>query len=101
MALTGTFVRQCKHTGKASADKHTNGGMYLLVRAGCRYWFVDHTFSEKRKTLALRVCPTDALANARQRRDKGLGNCWLTGYRPGHRQARRKAGQHNCSGQHL
>ena len=31
MALTDTFLRQVKHTGKAAGDKHTDGGgMYLL-----------------------------------------------------------------------
>ncbi|GAB3757505.1 hypothetical protein GCM10028796_01750 [Ramlibacter monticola] len=34
MALTDVFVRQVKHTGKPTGDKHTDGaGMYLLVKA--------------------------------------------------------------------
>ena len=34
MALTDIFVRQVKHTGKPTGDKHTDGdGMYLLVKA--------------------------------------------------------------------
>ena len=54
MALTDTFVRQVKHTGKASGDKHADGGgMYLLVKAGGRYWRMDYTHASKRKTLAL------------------------------------------------
>ena len=34
MALNATFVKQAKHTGKPSGDKHADGGgMYLLVTA--------------------------------------------------------------------
>jgi len=69
MALTDTFVRQVKHTGKASGDKYADGGgMYLLVKAGGRYWRMDYTHAEKRKTLALGVYPEVSLAKARQRR---------------------------------
>lgn len=71
MALTDTFVRQIKHTGKPAGDKHTDGGgMYLLVKAGGRYWRMDYTYADKRKTLALGVYPAVPLAKARQRRDK-------------------------------
>lgn len=71
MALTDTFVRQVKHTGKPAGDKHTDGGgMYLLVKAAGRYWRMDYTYAEKRKTLALGVYPSVSLAKARQRRDK-------------------------------
>jgi hypothetical protein len=32
MALTDTFTKQVKHTGKPAGDKHTDGeGMFLLV----------------------------------------------------------------------
>ena len=35
MALTDTFVKQVKHSGKPTGDKHTDGsGMYLLVKEG-------------------------------------------------------------------
>mgnify|MGYP001084479240 FL=1 len=69
MALTDTFVRQVKHTGKASGDKYADGGgMYLLVKAGGRYWRMDYAHAEKRKTLALGVYPEVSLAKARQRR---------------------------------
>ena len=69
MALTDTFVRQVKHSGKASGDKHADGGgMYLLVKAGGRYWRMDYTHANKRKTLALGVYPEVSLARARQRR---------------------------------
>ena len=71
MALADTFVRQVKHTGKPAGDKHTDGGgMYLLVKAGGKYWRVDYTHADRRKTLALGVYPEVSLAKARQRRDK-------------------------------
>ena len=71
MALADTFVRQVKHTGKPTGDKHTDGGgMYLLVKAGGKYWRMDYTYAVKRKTLALGVYPEVSLAKARQRRDK-------------------------------
>jgi hypothetical protein len=71
MALADTFVRQVKHSGKPAGDKHTDGGgMYLLVKAGGKYWRMDYTHADKRKTLALGVYPEVSLAKARQRRDK-------------------------------
>ncbi len=71
MALTDTFVRQVKHTGKASGDKHADGGgMYLLVKASGRYWRMDYTHADKRKTLALGVYPEVSLAKARKRREE-------------------------------
>lgn len=70
MALADTFVRQVKHTGKPTGDKHTDGGgMYLLVKAGGKYWRMDYTHADKRKTLALGVYPAVSLADARARRD--------------------------------
>ena len=71
MALTDTFVKNTKHTGKPTGDKYTDGGgMYLLIKAGGKYWRMDYTHAEKRKTLALGVYPEVSLAKARQRRDK-------------------------------
>lgn len=71
MALADTFVRQVRHTGKPTGDKHTDGGgMYLLVKAGGKYWRMDYTHADKRKTLALGVYPEVSLAKARLRRDK-------------------------------
>jgi integrase len=70
MALTDTFVRQVKHTGKPAGDKHTDGGgMYLLVKGGGKYWRMDYAYARKRKTLALGVYPDVSLAQARARRD--------------------------------
>ena len=71
MALTDTFVKNTKSTGKPAGDKYRDGGgMYLLVNASGRYWRMDYRFTEKRKTLALGVYPAVSLAKARQRRDK-------------------------------
>jgi len=70
MALTDTFVKQVKFSGKAAGDKYTDGGgMYLLVKAAGKYWRMDYTFQEKRKTLAFGVYPEVGLAKARKRRD--------------------------------
>lgn len=71
MALTDTFVKQVKHTGKPTGDKHTDGdGMYLLVKASGKYWRMDYTFNGKRKTLALGIYGKDevSLLKARARR---------------------------------
>ena len=71
MALADTFVRQVKHSGKTTGDKHADGGgMYLLVKAGGKYWRMDYTHADKRKTLALGIYPEVSLAKARVRRDK-------------------------------
>lgn len=71
MALTDTFVKQVKHTGKPTGDKHTDGGgMYLLVKASGKYWRMDYTHNSKRKTLALGVYPAISVAVARKRREK-------------------------------
>lgn len=71
MALTDTFVKQVKHTGKPAGDKHTDGGsLYLLVKASGKYWRMDYQHAGKRKTLALGVYPAVSLAKARAGRDK-------------------------------
>jgi integrase len=71
MALTDTFVKQVRHTGKPAGDKYTDGGsMYLLVKAGGKYWRMDYQYAGKRKTLALGVYPAVSLAMARVARDK-------------------------------
>ena len=71
MALTDTFVKQVKHSGVSAGDKHADGGgMYLLVKAGNKYWRMDYRFADKRKTLALGVYPAVSLVKARARRDK-------------------------------
>ncbi len=71
MALTDTFVKQVKWSGKPTGDKHTDGdGMYLLVKQGGRYWRLDYRHLGKRKTLALGVYPAVSLAKARKRREE-------------------------------
>ena len=42
MALTDTFVKNAKHSGSPSGDKHRDGGgMFLLVSASGKYWRMD------------------------------------------------------------
>ena len=70
MALTDTFIKQVKSSGKPAGDKHTDGGgMYLLVKDAGKYWRMDYAFAKKRKTLALGIYPEVGLAKARKRRD--------------------------------
>lgn len=70
MALADTFIRNVKHKGAPAGDKHTDGGgMYLLVKAGGKYWRMDYRFAGKRKTLALGVYQAVSLAQARKRRE--------------------------------
>ena len=71
MALADMFVRQVKHTGKPAGDKYSDGdSMYLLVKAGGKYWRMDYRHTDKRKTLALGIYPEVSLAKARQRRER-------------------------------
>jgi len=71
MALTDTFIKQVKHTGKVTGDKYADGGgMYLLVKAAGKYWRWDYAYAGKRKTLAFGVYPDVGLADARKARDK-------------------------------
>ena len=69
MPLTNTFVKQVKHSGKTTGDKHWDGsGMYLLVKASGKYWRMDYTYLTRRKTLALGVYPQVSLLQARDLR---------------------------------
>lgn len=71
MALTDTFVRQVKHTGRPVGDKHSDGqGLYLHVTATGKYWRLAYRFGGKQKTLAFGVYPALSLAKARKRRDE-------------------------------
>ena len=71
MALTDTFVKNAKHSGRPAGDRHADGGnMYLLVKAAGKYWRLDYTHLEKRKTLALGTYPEVSLKKARDKRDK-------------------------------
>ncbi len=70
MALTDTFVRTVKHSGRPAGDKYSDGrGMYLLVKSSGKYWRMDYRFAEKRKTLALGTYPEVPLVKARKKRD--------------------------------
>jgi integrase len=70
MPLTDTAVRQVKHRESAAGEKYADGGgMYLLVKAGGKYWRMDYSYANKRRTLALGVYPTVSLARARRERD--------------------------------
>ncbi len=68
MALTDTFVKTIKPTGKPTGDKYADGkGMYLYVKEAGKYWRMDYRYGEKRRTLALGVYPSITLAMARKK----------------------------------
>ena len=67
MALSEVAVKNSKYSGKPAGDKLADGGgMYLLVKAGGKYWRMDYRFADKRKTLALGVYPAVSLDQARK-----------------------------------
>ena len=71
MALSDTFVKQAKHSGKPAGDKHSDGGgLYLHIMAAGKYWRLAYRFGGTQKTLALGVYPAVTLAQARRRRDE-------------------------------
>ena len=72
MRLNDTFIKNStKHTGRASGDKHTDGGgLYLHVNGAGKYWRMNYRFAAKQKTLSLGVYPALSLANARKGREK-------------------------------
>lgn len=76
MALTDTFVKQVKWSGKPTGDKYADGGgLYLHVKGAGKkgtgkYWRMDYRHMDKRKTLALGVYSAVSLAKARKRRDE-------------------------------
>lgn len=71
MALTDTFAKNTKHSGKPAGDKHSDGhGLYLHITATGKYWRLAYRFAEKQKTLALGVYPAVSLADAREGRTK-------------------------------
>ena len=70
VALTDTFTRNTKHTGKPTGDKHSDGGgMYLHITQAGKYWRMNYRFAGKQKTLAMGVYPAVSLAMARAKRD--------------------------------
>ena len=66
MALTDTFTKNAKHSGRPAGDKHADGGgMYLHITAAGKYWRMAYRMHGKQKTLALGVYPAVSLAQAR------------------------------------
>ena len=71
MALTDTFVKNSKYSGKSAGDKHSDGqGLYLHISSTGKYWRLAYRFAEKQKTLSLGVYPVVSLAEARKGRDR-------------------------------
>lgn len=71
MALTDTFTKNTKHSGKAAGDKHSDGGgLYLHVTAAGKYWRMAYRIHGKQKTLAIGVYPAVSLAQAREARKR-------------------------------
>lgn len=70
MALTDTFAKTVKYSGRPSGDKHSDGGgLYLHVKSSGKYWRLAYRFADKQKTLALGVYPEVSLLKARKRRE--------------------------------
>lgn len=71
MPLTDTALRQLKSNPHARRQKLADsGGLYLLIDGPGRYWRLDYTYAQRRKTLALGVYPVVSLAQARRMRDE-------------------------------
>ena len=67
MALTDTFVRQVKWTGRPAGDKHSDGfGLYLHVTESGKYWRQAYRFAGKQRILSLGVYPVVSIAKARK-----------------------------------
>lgn len=70
MALTDTFVKNAKYSGRPAGDKHSDGGgLFLLVKSGGKYWRMAYRYDGKQKTLAFGAYPAVTLAQARKKRD--------------------------------
>ncbi|HNQ08820.1 MAG TPA: integrase arm-type DNA-binding domain-containing protein [Giesbergeria sp.] len=70
MALTDTFVKNAKYSGRPAGDKHSDGGgLFLLVKSGGKYWRMAYRYGGKQKTLAFGAYPAVTLAQARKKRD--------------------------------
>ena len=71
MALTDTFTKTAKHSGKPAGDKHSDGGgLYLHVTAAGKYWRMAYRMHGKQTTLAVGVYPAVSLAQAREARKR-------------------------------
>ena len=83
MPLNDTAIRQAKHSGKPSGDKHSDGGgLFLHIKAAGKYWRMAYRFGGKQKTLSLGVYPVVTLAQARKRRDEAKAQL-ADGFDPG------------------
>lgn len=70
MALSDLAVRKAKARGTAYRLSDERG-LYLLVRPdGTRWWRLDFTLNQKRRTMSLGVYPDVGLADARAQRDR-------------------------------
>ncbi|CAM5779536.1 tyrosine-type recombinase/integrase [Ottowia pentelensis] len=71
MALTDTFVKQVKPTGRSAGDKYSDGGGLFLhvMPTGSKYWRLAFRHAGKQRLLALGVYPAVSLAKARKGRD--------------------------------
>ncbi|MEO9149594.1 MAG: Arm DNA-binding domain-containing protein [Burkholderiaceae bacterium] len=46
MALTDTFVKNSRHSGRLVGDKHSDGGgLYLHVTSAGRYWRLAYRYA--------------------------------------------------------
>jgi len=72
VALTDTFVKTVKPTGRAAGDKHSDGGgLFLHVTStGRKYWRMAYRLHGKQRLLAIGVYPAVSLASARKARDQ-------------------------------
>jgi integrase len=68
--LTNIFIKNAKHSGRPTGDKHSDGGgLYLHVTAAGKYWRMAYRIHGKQKTLAIGVYPITTLAEAREIRN--------------------------------
>lgn len=71
MALTDTFVKNVKHTGRSDGNKHRDGrGMFLHVMEASKYWRMAYRFNGKQNTYSIGTYPEVTLAQARKARDE-------------------------------
>jgi len=71
MALTDTFVKTVKYSGRPVGDKHSDGGgLYLHVTGSGKYWRMAYRYAGKQKKLSIGVYPAVTLAKARKARDE-------------------------------
>ncbi|WP_051603211.1 tyrosine-type recombinase/integrase [Simplicispira psychrophila] len=71
MALSDTFIKSAKHSGKSVGDKHSDGqGLYLHIKAAGKYWRMAYRMHDKQKTLSIGVYPAVSLAQAREARKR-------------------------------